>query len=75
MGCGRTKPPKATLKPAQSLLIANRLRPQSYFNATLKPPQSHPNATPMLPQCYPKASGGGVIGHAPAQEHLLNVRH
>ena len=39
-------PPKATSKPPQSLLIANRLRPQSHPKATLKPPQSHPKATP-----------------------------
>ena len=32
-----TKPPKATLKPPQSVLIANRLRPQSHPKATPKP--------------------------------------
>jgi hypothetical protein len=49
------KPPKATLKPPQSLLIANRLRPQSHPKATTKLPQSHPKATLRLPQSYPKA--------------------
>ena len=34
--------PQATLKPPQSLLIANRLRPQSHSKATLKLPPSHP---------------------------------
>jgi hypothetical protein len=42
--------PQATPKPLQSLLIANRLRPQSYPKATLKPPQGHPKATPRPPQ-------------------------
>jgi hypothetical protein len=35
---GLAKPPKATSKPSQSLLIANRLRPQSHPKATPKPP-------------------------------------
>jgi len=41
--------PKATSKPPQSQLIANRLRPQSHPKATLKPPQSHLKATPKPP--------------------------
>jgi hypothetical protein len=36
----RARPPKATSKPPQSLLIARGLRPQSHLNATLKPPKS-----------------------------------
>jgi hypothetical protein len=52
----RPRPPKAISKPPQSLLIANRLRPQSHSNATSKPPQSHPKATQRLPQGYPKAT-------------------
>src|ERR1035441_8571289 len=47
-GKGRTKPPssniKATSKPQQSLLIANRLRTQSHSKATPMLPQSHPQA-------------------------------
>jgi hypothetical protein len=39
---------KATSKPPQGQLIANRLGPQSHPRATLKPPQSHPKATPKL---------------------------
>jgi hypothetical protein len=35
---GNSKPPQATSKPPQSVLIANRLRPQSHLKATLKPP-------------------------------------
>ena len=39
------KPPQATMKPPQGLLVANRLRPTS-----------HPHATPMRPSCDPKAT-------------------
>jgi hypothetical protein len=35
---GVIKPPKATARPPQSLLIARGLRPQSHPKATLKPP-------------------------------------
>jgi hypothetical protein len=48
--------PKATPKPPQSQLIANRLRPESHLKATLKPLQSHPKATPKLPQSDSKAT-------------------
>jgi len=41
----RSKPHHATSTPPQSVLIANRLRPQC-----------DPEATPMLPQCDPKAT-------------------
>ena len=47
---------KATPKPPQSQLIANRLRPESHLKATLKPLQSHPKATPKLPQSDSKAT-------------------
>jgi hypothetical protein len=43
------KPPKATSRPPQSVLIARGLRPQS-----------HLRATPMRPQCDPKATPGGM---------------
>src|ERR1035437_1808617 len=52
----RTKPPKATSKPSQSLLIANRLRPQSHLNASPMRPQSYLKATPKLPQSSHKAT-------------------
>ncbi len=47
---------RATPKPPQSQLIANRLRPQSHSKATLKPPQSHPKATPKLPSSHAQAA-------------------
>src|ERR1039458_4604304 len=53
---GPAKPPKATSKLPQSLLIAKGLRPQSHLKATLKPPQSHPKATYMRPTCDPQAT-------------------
>ena len=51
-GCARSnegsrrKPPNATSKPPQSLLIANRLRPQSHPKAISKRQQSANKATP-----------------------------
>ena len=50
---GRAKPPKATLKPPQSLLLGNRCDPK----ATLKPPQSATKATPKPYQSLGKARG------------------
>src|ERR1035437_3774792 len=43
-------PINATSKLLQSVLIANRLRPQSHPKATPKPPQCVPNAPPKPPQ-------------------------
>ena len=61
---GLSKPPTATLKPPQSVLIANRLRLQSHSNATPMRPQSHPKATPRLHQSHPKA-----ITMLPSSDH------
>jgi len=41
----RAKPPKATSEPLQSLLIANRLRPQSHPKASSMRQQSADKAT------------------------------
>jgi len=59
-GGAGAKPPNATSKPPQSVLIANRLRLQSHPNATLMRPQSHPKAPTRLLQGSPKASANSV---------------
>ena len=46
------KPPTATLRPPQSLLIAKGSRPQSHLRAASEPPQSHLNATSKPPSSH-----------------------
>ena len=69
---GFLKPPKATPKPPQSLLIANRLRSQSHSKATPKLPQSSPKAPPRLPQGSPKASSNYLRLKGAQPGHRLN---
>src|ERR1019366_10240675 len=53
---GRTKPPKATLKPYTRHRLRSTELPQSHSKATLKPHQGHTKATPRPPQSHPKAT-------------------
>ena len=48
-------PKPSHLKPPQSLLIANRLRPTSHPHATLMRPSCDPHATLMRPQSHPQS--------------------
>src|ERR1035438_7452298 len=55
------KPPNATSKPPQSLLIAKGLGPQTHLKATLKPPQCDPHATLKPPAGQAAAREGGPV--------------
>src|ERR1035441_5025299 len=61
-GQGRAKPPKAILKPPQSLLVGNQLGTQSHLNATPKPHQSYPSALPYA---------GAVYAHCHAMQKAI----
>src|ERR1017187_2897943 len=53
---GRTKPPKATLKPYTRHRLRSTELPQSHSKATLKPHQGYTKATPRLHQGHTKAT-------------------
>jgi hypothetical protein len=69
---GFLKPPKATPKPPQSLLIANRLRPQSHSKAPPKLPQDYHKAPTRLLKGYPKASSNYLRLKGAQPGHRLN---